>query len=73
MSLQSLAATPADVLVGTARQYIAKPNERGALKTAIAETQRMKRLLSSKETVLLIGNVGTCRDFPRHSKKLQRA
>jgi len=52
-------------LVGTAHQYIAKPGERQSLKTAIAQTQLMRRLLSSSETAQRVGNVGTLPSFPK--------
>lgn len=52
-------------LVGTAHQYIAKPGESETLKTAIAQTQLMRRLLSSDEIALLVGNVGTLPSFPK--------
>ena len=52
-------------LVGTAHQYIAKPGESETLKTAIAQTQLMRRLLSSDEIALLAGNVGTLPSFPK--------
>jgi HD-like signal output (HDOD) protein len=52
-------------LVGTAHQYIAKPGESEALKTAIAQTHLMKRLLTSDEIPLMVGNVGTLPSFPK--------
>jgi putative nucleotidyltransferase with HDIG domain len=52
-------------LVGTAHQYIAKPGESEVLKTAIAQTQLMRRLLSSDEIALMVGNVGTLPSFPK--------
>ena len=52
-------------LVGTAHQYIAKPGESEVLKTAIAQTQLMRRLLSSEEIALMVGNVGTLPSFPK--------
>lgn len=52
-------------LVGTAHQYIAKPGERESLKTAIAQTQLMKQLLSNNKTAQLVGSVGTLPSFPK--------
>lgn len=52
-------------LVGTAHQYIAKPGESEILKTAIAQTQLMRQLLSSDEIALLAGNVGNLPSFPK--------
>jgi len=52
-------------LVGTAHQYIAKPGESEVLKTAIAQTHLMRRLLSSDEIALMVGNVGTLPSFPK--------
>jgi len=52
-------------LVGTAHQYIAKPGERQSLKTAIAQTQLMRSLLSNSEIAQLVGNVGTLPSFPK--------
>jgi CheY-like chemotaxis protein len=52
-------------LVGTAHQYMAKPAESGALKAAIAQTQLLKRLLSSDRLALLVGSVGTLPSCPK--------
>ena len=52
-------------LVGTAHQYIAKPGQSETLKTAIAQTHLMRRLLSSDEIALMVGNVGTLPSFPK--------
>jgi HD-like signal output (HDOD) protein/CheY-like chemotaxis protein len=52
-------------LVGTAHQYIAKPGETETLKTAIAQTQLLKRLLSSDKLVLLVGRIGALPSFPK--------
>jgi HD-like signal output (HDOD) protein len=52
-------------LVGTAHQYIAKPGQSEALKTAIAQTDLMRRLLTSDEIAMMVGNVGTLPSFPK--------
>lgn len=52
-------------LVGTAHQYIAKPGETATLKAAIAQTQLLKRLLSSDRLAALVGSVGTLPSCPR--------
>ena len=52
-------------LVGTAHQYMAKPGDSEILKTAIAQTHLMRRLLSSDEIALMVGNVGTLPSFPK--------
>jgi len=45
--------------VGTAQIYLAKPCEIGALKTAIAQTQTLRGLLSSDMLAQLVGEVGS--------------
>jgi putative nucleotidyltransferase with HDIG domain len=52
-------------LVGTAHQYIAKPGETTTLKAAIAQTQLLKRLLSSDRLAALVGSVGTLPSCPK--------
>jgi putative nucleotidyltransferase with HDIG domain len=52
-------------LVGTAHQYIAKPGETATLKAAIAQTQLLKRLLSSDRLAALVGSVGTLPSCPK--------
>jgi putative nucleotidyltransferase with HDIG domain len=52
-------------LVGTAHQYIAKPGETATLKAAIAQTQLLKRLLTSDRLAALVGSVGTLPSCPR--------
>jgi putative nucleotidyltransferase with HDIG domain len=52
-------------LVGTAHQYIAKPGETATLKAAIAQTQLLKRLLSSNRLAALVGGVSTLPSCPR--------
>jgi HD-like signal output (HDOD) protein/CheY-like chemotaxis protein len=52
-------------LVGTAHQYIAKPGESEILKNAIAQTNLMRRLLTSDEIALMVGNVGTLPSYPK--------
>jgi HD-like signal output (HDOD) protein len=52
-------------LVGTAHQYIAKPGETGTLKSAIAQTQLLKQLLSSDRLARLVGEVGTLPSCPK--------
>ncbi|MEO7206421.1 MAG: response regulator [Steroidobacteraceae bacterium] len=52
-------------LVGTAHQYIAKPGESEVLKTAIAQTNLMRRLLTSDQIPSMVGNVGTLPSFPK--------
>jgi putative nucleotidyltransferase with HDIG domain len=52
-------------LVGTAHQYIAKPGETATLKAAIAQTQLLKRLLSSDRLAALVGSVGILPSCPK--------
>ena len=52
-------------LVGTAHQYIAKPGETQALQTAIAQTQTLRRLVTSDRLALLAGGVGTLPSCPK--------
>jgi HD-like signal output (HDOD) protein len=52
-------------LVGTAHQYMAKPGESETLKTAIAQTQVLKTLLSNQELARVMGSVGTLPSFPQ--------
>jgi putative nucleotidyltransferase with HDIG domain len=52
-------------LVGSAHQYIAKPGETATLKAAIAQTQLLKRLLSTDRLVALAGGVGTLPSCPK--------
>jgi putative nucleotidyltransferase with HDIG domain len=51
-------------LVGSAHQYIAKPGETATLKAAIAQTQLLRRLLSTDRLVALAGSVGTLPSCP---------
>jgi putative nucleotidyltransferase with HDIG domain len=52
-------------LVGTAHQYISKPGESATLKAAIAQTQLLRRLLSTDRFVALVGSVGTLPSCPK--------
>ncbi len=50
--------------VGTAQVYLAKPCASEAVKAAIAQTQRLKQLLSSDQLALLVGAVGNLPSAP---------
>ena len=52
-------------LVGTVHQYIAKPADSTVLKAAIAQTQLMRRLLTSDKIAFMVGRVGTLPSFPK--------
>ena len=52
-------------LVGTAHQYIAKPGETDALKAAIAQTQLLRRLVTSDRLAFLVGGIGTLPSCPK--------
>jgi HD-like signal output (HDOD) protein len=52
-------------LIGTAHQYIAKPGETEALKTAIAQTQTLRRLVANDRLAFLAGGVGTLPSCPK--------
>jgi putative nucleotidyltransferase with HDIG domain len=50
--------------VGTAQVYLAKPCASEAVKAAIAQTQRLRQLLSSDRLALLVGAVGMLPSAP---------
>jgi putative nucleotidyltransferase with HDIG domain len=52
-------------LVGTAHQYMAKPGDTAALKTAIVQTQLLKSLVSSEHLALMVGKVSTLPSCPQ--------
>jgi HD-like signal output (HDOD) protein len=56
--------------VGTAQYYLAKPCECAALKAAIAQTQKLKSLLSSHQLATMVGGVGCLPSPPRSFQEL---
>jgi putative nucleotidyltransferase with HDIG domain len=52
-------------LVGTAHQYMAKPGDTAALKTAIAQTQLLKNLVNDADLALMAGGLSTLPSCPQ--------
>jgi putative nucleotidyltransferase with HDIG domain len=52
-------------LVGTAHQYMTKPGNTAALKTAIAQTQLLKSLVGSEQLARMVGQVSTLPSCPQ--------
>jgi putative nucleotidyltransferase with HDIG domain len=51
--------------VGVAHQYLAKPCESAAIKDAIVQTQKLRRLLSNDQLAALVGQVSTLPSAPK--------
>jgi putative nucleotidyltransferase with HDIG domain len=51
--------------VGTAHQYLSKPCESSALKSAISQTYMLRRLLSSESLAQVVGRVDTLPSAPK--------
>lgn len=65
-------ADPSSIMraVGIAHQYLAKPCDRVALKAAIAQTQRLRNLVSSERLAGLVGSVGLLPSAPAAFQQL---
>lgn len=56
--------------VGAAHQYLAKPWDTAALKTAISQTLRLRQLLGSERLARLIGRVGMLPKAPKAFREI---
>ncbi len=65
-------ADPASIMrsVGTTHQYLAKPCDSEVLKTAIAQTQSVRRFLSSDRLLAAVGSIGMLPTAPLTFQKL---